>query len=219
MRVRRSAIQRTNHEQTKKQPLPILMRRPWAIVGTIVIGMTTPLSTPSIALILMENRMKNNVAIPIAGDRSKFKLEIYWFDIVRIMDIGPIIVPSYDYNHSFVLDLDSIVGIVKIRTKDVIDSLPLRISRVVVEYLRPSIKSNISAELLTRVALIVRDRLPLLQIEEARECGSYRDNDCCNAECSRPTHHLLTEIFGHLIIATGLVLISGGLWFLMLADL
>jgi hypothetical protein len=126
--------------------------------------------------------------------------------------------PKYDYNSPFVLGLDSIVGVVKIQAKDVIDSLPLRISRVVVEYFRPSIKSNISAELLTRVALIVHDRLPLLQNEEARECDSYRDNDCCDAECSRPTHHLFIEIFGHLIIATGVVLISGGLWFLMLAD-
>jgi hypothetical protein len=77
MRVGRSAFQRTNHEHTKKQPLLILMRRPWAIVGTIVICMTTPLSTPSIALIITENKMKNNVAIPVDGGKAQFKAEIY----------------------------------------------------------------------------------------------------------------------------------------------
>jgi len=157
MRVHRSAFQRTNYEHTKKQPLLILMRRPWAIVGTIVICMTTLLSTPSIALIIIENRMKNNVAIPVAGDVTQFNSEIYWLDIVRIIEVCPISVPSYDCNSSFVLGLDSIVSVIKIPVKYVIDSLSLKIPRVVVEYLRPSIKSNISAELLTRFALSVRD--------------------------------------------------------------
>jgi hypothetical protein len=155
---------------------------------------------------------------PSTEARPSLRQKSIGFDIVRRIEVGPISVPPCDYDPLFVLGLDRIVGVVKILAKDEIDSLPLNISRVVVEYLRPSIKSNISPELLTRVALSVRDRLPRLQNEEARECGSYGDNDCCNAGCSRPTHHLFIEIFGHLIIATGLVFISGGLWFLMLAD-
>jgi hypothetical protein len=106
--------------------------------------------------------------------------------------------------------------VVEVGDEDIIDSLPLRVTGIVVNYLRPSIESNISSQLLACVVLSICDRLPLLQDKKPGEGSSNRDNDRRNSERASPSYHLAIEVLGHLCILSGILLIVGGLWHLMI---